>query len=127
MSESFFLSIYFFCKKPLFHRSNVNMKEYYVYIVTNPGKTTLYTGVTNNLERRLIQHYHNKGNSATFARKYYCYNLLYYEPFQTSLEAIQAEKYIKGKNRSKKETIIKERNPSLAFLNTKVLGYWPPK
>tara|TARA_R110000868_G_scaffold396971_2_gene669447 strand:- start:26647 stop:26991 length:345 start_codon:yes stop_codon:yes gene_type:complete len=98
------------------------MKEYYVYIVTNPSKTTLYTGVTNHLERRLIEHYHNKGNQDTFAGKYYCYNLLYYEPFQTSHEAIQAEKYIKGKNRSKKEAIIKERNPSLAFFKQEGIG-----
>lgn len=103
------------------------LKEYFVYIVTNPNRTSLYTGVTNNLERRLVQHYQNKGNAETFAGKYHCYQLIYYEVFPTSYEAIKAEKYIKGKSRNKKEAIILEMNPSLAFLNRKVMGYWPSK
>ena len=103
------------------------MKEFYVYITTNPSRTTLYTGVTNNLERRLIEHYQNKGKGDTFAGKYHCYQLIYYEVFQSSYDAIRAEKYIKGKSRKKKESIIKTMNPSLAFLNRKVLGYWPPR
>ena len=101
--------------------------QFYVYIVTNPSRTTLYTGVTNDLERRLIEHYQNKGNPNSFAGKYYCYQLLYFDAFPTSAEAIQAEKYIKGKNRKKKEAIIKNMNPSFSFLNRKMLGYWPPK
>lgn len=102
-------------------------KECYVYIVTNPSRTVLYTGITNNLERRLTEHYFNKGNSGSFAGTYFCYQLLFYEVFPTSYEAIQAEKYIKGKSRAKKEALIKEKNHSLAFLNRKVLRYWPPK
>ncbi|MBO6523895.1 MAG: GIY-YIG nuclease family protein [Balneolaceae bacterium] len=102
-------------------------QEYYVYIVTNPSRTTLYTGMTNHLERRLIEHYQNKGNKKTFAGRYFCYQLIYYEVFSNSYEAIKAEKYIKGKSRNKKEAIVLEMNPSLAFLNKKVLGYWPPK
>jgi putative endonuclease len=103
------------------------MKEYYVYIVTNPGRSVLYTGMTNNLEARIAQHYTSKGSKDSFASKYYCYHLLYYDTFATSYEAIQAEKYIKGKSRSKKFEIIKSMNPSLAFLNRMVFGYWPPK
>ncbi len=102
-------------------------QSFYVYIVTNPNRTTLYTGITNDLQRRLIEHYQNKGNPETFAGKYHCYQLIYYEGFATSYDAIKAEKYIKGKSRKKKEAIIQEMNPSLAFLNRKVLGYWPPK
>lgn len=89
------------------------MKEFYVYITTNPARTVLYTGVTNDLQRRLIEHFNNRGNKETFAGKYYCYYLIYYECFATSHEAIQAEKYIKGKSRKKKEEIIKVMNPSL--------------
>ena len=37
-------------------------RNYYVYITTNPGKSVLYTGVTNDLKRRLYEHYNNKGN-----------------------------------------------------------------
>ena len=41
--------------------------NYFVYITTNPGRTVLYTGVTNDLEVRLRQHYENRGNKKTFA------------------------------------------------------------
>ena len=103
------------------------MKEFYVYIVTNPTKTVLYTGMTNDLQRRLVEHYKNRGDKETFAGRYYCYNLIYYEVFDNPADAIQAEKYIKGKARVTKEAIIKRMNPSVAFLNRKVLGYWPPR
>lgn len=103
------------------------MKEFYVYITTNPARTVLYTGVTNDLQRRLIEHFYNRGNKETFAGKYYCYYLIYYDCFATSYEAIQAEKYIKGKSRKKKEEIIKAMNPSFALLNSDVCGTWPPK
>src|SRR3979409_1680625 len=53
--------------------------HYYIYIVTNPERNVLYTGVTNNLGIRLMEHYANRGNTKTFAGKYYCYNLIYYE------------------------------------------------
>ncbi len=103
------------------------MKEYYVYITTNPKKTTLYTGMTNDLQSRLRTHYQKSGNPETFAGKYFCYNLVYYDGFSTAYEAIQAEKYIKGKSRKWKENLIKSFNPSFAFLNKKVCGSWPPK
>src|SRR5258705_5585317 len=70
--------------------------EYYVYIVTNPERTVLYTGVTNNLPQRLIEHYTNRGQPKTFAGKYYCYNLIYFECFQYINDAIAKEKVIKG-------------------------------
>ncbi|WP_341350794.1 GIY-YIG nuclease family protein [Sabulibacter ruber] len=46
--------------------------NYFVYIICNPGKTVLYTGVTNDLEVRLQQHKENRGRPETFAGKYYC-------------------------------------------------------
>ena len=46
--------------------------HYYIYIVTNPERNVLYTGVTNNLPERLIEHWTNKGIPKTFAGKYYC-------------------------------------------------------
>ncbi|WP_370457627.1 GIY-YIG nuclease family protein [Rufibacter sp. XAAS-G3-1] len=51
--------------------------NYFVYIISNPAKTVLYTGVTNNLEVRLQQHKDNRGKPETFAGKYCCYKLLY--------------------------------------------------
>jgi putative endonuclease len=100
--------------------------EAYTYIVTNPKKTTLYTGVTNDLRRRIVEHYLARGTSKSFAGKYYCYLLIWYEAFPTTNEAIQAEKKIKGKNRKWKEELIRKRNPFWNSLNKNVLGEWPP-
>jgi len=56
------------------------MNNYFVYITCNPQKTTLYVGVTNDLQRRVYEHYENKGKPERgFAAKYYCYNLIYLE------------------------------------------------
>jgi putative endonuclease len=100
---------------------------YYTYIVCNPEKTVLYTGVTNNLGQRLIEHWNNRGNKKTFAGKYYCYCLLYYEMTQYINTAIAREKEIKGWRREKKLALIKEMNPTLMFLNKEACGEWPPK
>ncbi len=90
--------------------------NYYVYITTNPGKSVLYTGVTNDLKRRLYEHYNNKGNKKSFAGKYYCYKLLYYEYFTDINQAIFREKEIKNLSRVKKEELIRNMNPKWNFL-----------
>lgn len=92
------------------------MKFYYVYIITNPNKTVLYIGVTNDLNRRLSEHYKNRGNKNSFATKYFCYHLLYFETFPNPSEAIAREKQLKKWNRKKKIDFIKTRNPNLDFL-----------
>ncbi len=99
---------------------------YFVYIVTNPNKTTLYIGVTNNLPGRVIQHWQNRGRPETFAGKYFCYNLLYYESFLFIQDAIDREKEIKKWNREKKESLIKIKNPEWLFLNKSICENWPP-
>ena len=77
--------------------------DYFLYIVTNKNKTTLYIGVTNNIQRRLAQHYFDSGNRRkSFAGKYNCYYLVYYEGFETPSEAIQREKEIKKWRREKR-------------------------
>ena len=90
--------------------------NYFVYIITNPGKTVLYTGVTNDLRTRLAQHYANRGQSASFAGKYHCYHLLYWERFTSIDHAIEREKEIKGWVRRKKEALIASMNPKWEFL-----------
>ena len=90
--------------------------NYYVYITTNPGKTVLYTGVTNDLSRRLLEHYKNRGSKRNFAGKYYCYKLLYYEYFTNISQAIIREKEIKDMSRTKKEEVINSKNPRWNFL-----------
>jgi len=100
---------------------------YYVYIVTNPNKTTLYLGITNNLPARLAEHWEHRGESETFAGKYFCNNLIYYEKFQYVEDAIAREKEIKKWSRKKKESLIASTNPEWAFLNEKFCRCWPPK
>lgn len=100
--------------------------SYYVYITTNPGRTTLYIGVTNDLEQRIIEHFLNRGNPATFAGRYYCYMLLYYEDYQYINDAIEREKELKGWSRRKKVDLINSENPGWRFLNPDILE-WPPQ
>jgi putative endonuclease len=89
--------------------------NYYVYITTNPGKTALYTGVTNDLKRRMQQHCQNRGKKASFAGRYYCFKLVYFEIFSDINQAIQREKEIKDLSREKKEALITSKNPKLNF------------
>ncbi|MEQ8471891.1 MAG: GIY-YIG nuclease family protein [Marinoscillum sp.] len=100
-------------------------KNYFVYITTNPAKSVLYTGMTNDLEQRIVEHYLNRGINDTFAGKYYCYNLLYYERFINPNHAIKREKEIKNWRRSLKENLITSENPEWDFLNGKIMD-WPP-
>jgi putative endonuclease len=90
--------------------------DYYVYITTNPRKTVLYVGVTNNLSLRLEQHYENRGNTETFAGRYYCYKLLYWEHYKYVNDAIAREKELKTLTREKKMELIKSINPDLGFI-----------
>ncbi|MCY7329033.1 MAG: GIY-YIG nuclease family protein [Saprospiraceae bacterium] len=93
--------------------------NYYIYIATNPDKTVLYTGVTNDLDRRMEEHHEdNTGEQKTFAGKYFCYNLIYYEYYPHIDWAIAREKQIKGMSRKKKEALIAKFNPQWRFLNS---------
>jgi putative endonuclease len=74
----------------------------------------LYTGITNNLLKRLATH-QNGGSS--FTSRYKCAFLLYYEEYQSRQMAIAREKEIKGWRRSKKEALINTQNPHWDFLN----------
>jgi putative endonuclease len=83
-------------------------KEYYVYILTNKSRT-LYTGVTNNLMRRVYEHKDKlvKG----FTSKYNLQYLVYYETTTDIYAAIAREKQIKGWLRAKKMALIDSVNP----------------
>ncbi len=90
---------------------------YYVYILTNRNKTVLYTGVTNNMARRLMEHQENiLSKKRTFAARYNCRHLMYYEKFTWVHNAIAREKEIKGWLRVKKLNLIKRMNPEMEFL-----------
>lgn len=83
-------------------------QSYYVYILTN-NSGTLYTGVTNDLVRRLTEHRQSRPNS--FTSRYKVGRLVYYEETSDVLSAIEREKQIKGWLRSKKVALIKSLNP----------------
>jgi putative endonuclease len=105
----------------------LNTREYYVYITTNYKKTVLYTGVTNNLQQRITEHYLDRGNLETFTGKYNAFYLIYYECTRYVNNALAREKEIKSFTRKRKEELINSFNPNWKFLNFEVLGEWPPK
>ncbi|MBA7644284.1 hypothetical protein ES703_52026 [subsurface metagenome] len=83
-------------------------RQYYVYIMTNESNTVLYTGVTNNLTRRVYEHKEKLVDG--FARKYKITKLVYYEVFEDIENAILREKQIKGGSRQKKIELINSMN-----------------
>ncbi len=99
-------------------------KQYFTYILTNADRTVLYTGVTNNLARRLIEHW--TGSEGSFTTRYKVYYLLWFEPSRYVLNAIAREKEIKNLLREKKEALIGESNADWRFLNEDIIGRWPP-
>ncbi len=84
-------------------------KQYYVYIMTNQTHTVLYTGVTNDLLRRVIQH--RSGVGGEFSNKYKLYKLVYFEAGGDISAAIEREKSIKGGSRQRKLDLINSINP----------------
>jgi putative endonuclease len=79
-------------------------KTYCVYILTNKYNTELYTGVTNDLERRMQEHRSTENRG--FTTWYNVHKLVYYESFDEVVEAIAREKQIKGGSRQKKIDLI---------------------
>ncbi len=84
------------------------MKEYYVYIMANRAGT-LYTGVTNDLQRRVYEHQHKL--IPGFTAKYNITRLVYFETTNDIRAAIGREKQIKGWLRAKKIALIESVNP----------------
>ena len=79
-------------------------KQYYNYIVTNKRNTVLYTGVTNDLKRRVYEH--KEKLVSGFTKKYNLNKLVYYEVFGDVKYAIEREKRIKGGSRQDKIDLI---------------------
>lgn len=85
------------------------MRAYFTYIVTNRKHGILYTGITNNIFNRTIQH-KNKINKG-FTSRYNLNKLVWFEQYQWVHDAIFREKQIKGWNRDKKIKLIESMNP----------------
>ena len=99
------------------------VKAYYVYIMTNKGRTTLYTGMTNSLVRRVWQH--RKAEVPGFTSRYNVNRLVHYECFSDVRDAIAREKEIKGWSRKKKDALITSANPKWEDLAVSLLGLGP--
>jgi putative endonuclease len=84
-------------------------KQYCVYIMTNTHNTVLYTGVTDDLQRRVLEHRSGKGS--VFTKKYNLTKLVYFECGEDVNTAIFREKQIKAGSRRKKEELIDSLNP----------------
>ena len=94
--------------------------EYYVYIMSSTSNYTIYTGVTNNLVRRVYEH-HTGADPDGFTTKYAVKKLVYYESTHDVLSAIEREKQIKSWSRKKKNTLIAGINPAWRDLYPELL------
>src|SRR5690348_8528941 len=101
-------------------------RMYNFYITTNSTRSVLYSGVTNDLCQRMVEHFLSRGGSNSFTGRYYCYWLIYFEEFDDVLKAIRREKEVKKWGRQKKVTLINSSNPEWKFLNYQLFDRWPP-
>lgn len=90
-------------------------KPGFVYILSNKNRTTLYIGVTSDLERRIAEH--RTSTADTFTNRYNLHDLLYFEHFNDIKDAIDRETIIKKWNRAKKDALIAAVNPDLRSLD----------
>jgi putative endonuclease len=93
---------------------------YCVYIMTNKHHTVLYTGVINNLQRRV--YYHKYGQGGSFTSKYKVCKLVYYETSASVHSAIEREKQIKAGSRQNKVDLINSLNPDWNDLYKELFG-----
>ena len=84
-------------------------RQYCIYIMANANNTVLYTGVTNNLPRRVYEH--KNGLGSAFVKRYNAHKLVYYEVGDSIHSAIAREKQIKGGSRKQKIDLINSLNP----------------
>ncbi len=96
---------------------------YTTYLLTNANRSVLYTGMTNNLRRRLVEHW--IGRAGAFTTHYQAHFLVWLEDTQYVLNAIALEKRIKNRERAWKNALIEKGNKEWRFLNGDILGYWP--
>ena len=82
---------------------------YYVYMLTNQSGSVIYTGITNDLSRRIYEHKSETVDG--FSKRYHTHKLVYYENFSYVNDAISREKQIKGWSRAKKIELINSKNP----------------
>ena len=90
----------------------------YVYILSNEHRTVLYVGVTSNLRKRIYEH--QKGLIPGFTKKYNVHRLVYFEQHPDIGQARKRERYLKGKSRAKKLSLVEESNPNWEELTPEI-------
>ena len=93
---------------------------YYVYILANCTNTTIYTGVTRDLVRRVYEHKHH-ADPNSFTAKYNIHRLVYFEQTSDVYAALEREKQIKSWRRAKKNELVETMNPKWEDLYLKIL------
>lgn len=94
--------------------------NYYVYILSNNTNVAIYTGVTNDIIRRVYEHKNNI-NPKSFTSKYSIHKLVYFEITTDAYSAIEREKQIKSWNRKRKNELISSMNPTWKDLYSSIL------
>ena len=94
-------------------------REYCVYIMTNAHNTVIYSGVTNDLARRVYEH--RNGLGGIFTKKYNVIKLVYFEVTDNVQAALAREKQIKGGSRKKKIDLVNSINPEWKDLYEEII------
>ena len=94
--------------------------NYFVYILTNNHKNVIYTGITNDLAKRIYEH-KNHLDKGSFTARYNVERLVYFEVTSDVNSAIEREKQIKGWNRKRKNKLVESKNPNWEDLYEKIL------
>ena len=94
--------------------------NYYVYIMTNSFGNVIYTGITNDLIRRVYEH-RNHFDKNCFTSRYNLEKLVYFETTSDVQSAIEREKQIKSWNRKRKNKLVESRNPNWEDLYESIL------
>jgi putative endonuclease len=102
------------------HFHSITDKQYYVYILTTQNNTVLYTGVTNDLIRRVYEHKNNLIDG--FTKRYHVHKLVYFDMVEDVISAIEREKQIKKWVRQKKIDLINDFNPDWHDLYNEISG-----
>ncbi len=92
----------------------MQLRQFYIYVMTNKYNRVLYIGITSDLLKRVYQH--QQGSIKGFTYAYNATKLLYYEIWDTAESAIAREKQLKNWHREWKFNLIKELNPNLKDL-----------
>ena len=95
--------------------------NYYVYILSSNTNVTIYTGITNDLIRRVYEH-RNEADPKSFTAKYKAHKLVYFEQTTDVRAALEREKQIKSWKRARKNALVETMNPHWRDLYPDILG-----